>query len=81
MIRSLCGSGLTKANPRIAPEVSYCLRKSLCLGSHREKITENSWRVAEKKENKARPENPATTATTTVSLAIDKVNESTECTP
>jgi hypothetical protein len=31
MIRSLCGSGLTKANPRVAPEVSYCPRKSLCL--------------------------------------------------
>jgi hypothetical protein len=31
MIRSLCGSGLAKANPRLAPEVSYLPRKSLCL--------------------------------------------------
>ncbi len=33
MLHSLCGSGLTKANPRLAPEVSYCPRQSLCLAS------------------------------------------------
>ena len=32
MVNSLCGSGLAKANPRFAPEVSRSQRQSLCLG-------------------------------------------------
>src|SRR2546425_5174438 len=30
-LNSLCGSGLAKANPRVASEVSHLRRKSLCL--------------------------------------------------